>query len=45
MAHSNVKLNSCGDKAFPYFIPFWIGKLSDKYIPVCTLLPVPYHPD
>jgi hypothetical protein len=30
MAYSKAKLKSSGDKAFPCFRPFWIGKLSDK---------------
>jgi hypothetical protein len=30
-------LKSSGDKASPCFRPFWIGKLSDKCIPIRTL--------
>jgi hypothetical protein len=36
MAYAKVKLKSSGDKASPYFRPFWIGKLSDKTLPIWT---------
>jgi hypothetical protein len=36
MANSKAKLKSSGDKASPCFRPFWIGKLSDKYLPLNT---------
>jgi hypothetical protein len=38
MAYSKAKLKSSGDKASPCFRPFWIGKLSDKCLPIRTLL-------
>jgi hypothetical protein len=38
MAYAKAKLKSCGDKASPSFKPFWIGKLSDKCLPIWTLL-------
>jgi hypothetical protein len=37
MANSKGKMKSCGDKASPCFTPFWIGKLSDKGLPIRTL--------
>jgi hypothetical protein len=37
MAYSNAALKSSGDKASPYFKPFCIEKLSDKYLPIQTL--------
>jgi hypothetical protein len=37
MAYSKAKLKSSGDKSSPYFRPFWIGKLSEKYLRVWTL--------
>jgi hypothetical protein len=37
-AYSKAKLKSCGGKVYPCFRPFWIGKLSDKYLPIRTLL-------
>jgi hypothetical protein len=33
-----AKLKSNGDKVPTCFKPFWIGKLSDKYLPIRTLL-------
>jgi hypothetical protein len=42
MAYSKAKLNSSGDKASPCFRPFWIGKLSDKCLPILTLLYVSF---
>jgi hypothetical protein len=39
MAYYKEKLKSNGDKA-SYFRPFWIGNLSDKCLPVWTLLQV-----
>jgi hypothetical protein len=38
MANSKAKLESSGVKASPCFRPFWIRKLSDKCVPVRTLL-------
>jgi hypothetical protein len=38
MAYSKAKLKSGGDRASPCFRPFWIGKLSDKCLPIWTLL-------
>jgi hypothetical protein len=38
MAYSKAKLESRGDKASPCFRPFWMGKLSDKCLPIWTLL-------
>jgi hypothetical protein len=32
------KFESNGNKASPCFRPFWIGKLSDRYLPVLILL-------
>jgi hypothetical protein len=34
MAYSKAKLKSSGDRASPCFRPFWIGKLSDKCLPI-----------
>jgi hypothetical protein len=34
MAYSKAKLKSNGDKASPCLRPFWMGNLSDKYLPV-----------
>jgi hypothetical protein len=34
MAYSKAKLKSSGDRASPYFRPFWIGKLSEKCLPI-----------
>jgi hypothetical protein len=31
MAYSKAKLKSNGDRASPYFRPFSIGNVSDKY--------------
>jgi hypothetical protein len=39
---SKAKLKSSGDKASPCFKPFWIGKLSDQYLPIRTLLYVSF---
>jgi hypothetical protein len=38
MEYSKENLKSRGVKASPYFTPFWIGKLSDKYLPIDILL-------
>jgi hypothetical protein len=38
MAYFKAKLKSSGDRASPCFRPFWIGKLSDKCLPIRTLL-------
>jgi hypothetical protein len=42
MAYSKAKLKSGGDRASPYFRSFWIGKLSDKCLPIWTLLYVSF---
>jgi hypothetical protein len=42
MAYYKAKLKSSGDRASPYFKPFWIEKLSDKYLPTWTLLYVSF---
>jgi hypothetical protein len=34
MAYSKAKLKSSGDRASPYFSPFWIGKLSEQFLPI-----------
>jgi hypothetical protein len=38
MAYSKTKLKRSGDKASPSSRPFWIGKLSDKCLPIWTLI-------
>jgi hypothetical protein len=43
MAYSKAKLKSSGDKASPCFRPFWIGKLSDRCLPIRTLLYVSFN--
>jgi hypothetical protein len=40
MAYSKARLESSGDRASPCFRPFWIGKLSDKCLPMQILLQV-----
>jgi hypothetical protein len=42
MAYSKAKLKSSGDRTSPWFRPFWIGKLSDKCLPIQTLLYVSF---
>jgi hypothetical protein len=42
MAYSKVKLKSSGDRASPYFMPFRVRKLSDKCLPIWTLLYVSF---
>jgi ABC-type branched-subunit amino acid transport system permease subunit len=42
MAYSKAKLKSSDDTASPYFRPFWIGKLSEKYLAIWTLLHVSF---
>jgi hypothetical protein len=42
MAYSKAKSKSSGDKASPCFRPFWKGKLSDKCLPIWTLLYVSF---
>jgi hypothetical protein len=42
MAYSKAKLKSNDDKASPYFDKFLIGKLSDKCLPISTLLYVSF---
>jgi hypothetical protein len=42
MAYSKAKLKSCGGKASPYFRPFRIGKLSEKYLLIWILLYVSF---
>jgi hypothetical protein len=34
MAYSKARLKSSGDKESHCFKPFWIGKLSDKRLPI-----------
>jgi hypothetical protein len=38
MAYAKAKLKSYGDKASLCFKLFWIGKRSDKCLPIWTLL-------
>jgi hypothetical protein len=38
MAYTKTKLKSSGDKGFPYFRPFLIGKLSEKCLLIQTSL-------
>jgi hypothetical protein len=38
MAYSKAKLKSSSEKASHCFRPFWIRKLSDKCLPIQTLL-------
>jgi hypothetical protein len=38
MAYSKPMLKSSGKKLSPSFIPFWIGKLLGKWLPIQTLL-------
>jgi hypothetical protein len=40
MAYSKVKLKSSGDIAALCFISFWIGKLSDRCLPIWTLVSI-----
>jgi hypothetical protein len=42
MAYSKTKLKSSGDRSSPCFRPFWIGNLSDKCLPIWTLLYVSF---
>jgi hypothetical protein len=42
MAYSTATLKTSGDKASPYFKPFWMGKLSNKWLPMWTLLYVSF---
>jgi hypothetical protein len=42
MAYSKAKLKSSGDKASHCFRSVWIGKLSDKGLPIQTLLYVSF---
>jgi hypothetical protein len=42
MAYSKGKLKSSDDKASPSLKPYWIGKLSDKCVPIRTLLYVSF---
>jgi hypothetical protein len=42
MAPLKAKLKISGGKASHCFTPFWIGKLSDKCLAVCTLICVPF---
>jgi hypothetical protein len=37
MAYSKAKLKISGDKAYSCFGPYWLRKLSDKYLPLRTL--------
>jgi hypothetical protein len=36
MTYSRAKMKSSGDKASPSFRPFWIGKISDKCLPILS---------
>jgi hypothetical protein len=36
MAYYKAMLISSGDEASPCFRPFWIGKVSDKCLPIWT---------
>jgi hypothetical protein len=42
MVYSKAKLKSSADKLSPCVRPFWIGKLSDKCLPIWTLLCVSF---
>jgi hypothetical protein len=42
MAYSKAKLKCSGDGASPCFRPFWIGTISDKCLPIQTLLYVSF---
>jgi hypothetical protein len=42
MAYSETTLKSSDDKSYPYFKPFWIGKLSDKCLTIKALLYVSF---
>jgi hypothetical protein len=42
MAYSKAKFKINGYKASPYFRPFWIGKLWDRYLPTQNLLYVSF---
>jgi len=43
MTYSKEKLKINGDKASPYFKPFFIGNMSDKCLPTRTLLQVSFR--
>jgi hypothetical protein len=43
MVYNKVKLKSSGDKASPYFGPFWRGKFSDKCLPILILRFIETH--
>jgi hypothetical protein len=38
MTYSKAKLKSSGDNSSPGFRPLWIPKLSDKCLPVQTII-------
>jgi hypothetical protein len=42
MEYSEATLKSSGDKASPYFRPFWIGNVSNKCSSIRTLLHVSF---
>jgi hypothetical protein len=42
MTYSKAKLKSSGNKAYPCFRPFWVAKLTDKCLPIWTLLYVSF---
>jgi hypothetical protein len=42
MAYSKAKLKNNSDTASPCFKPFWVGKLSEKCLPIWTLLYVSF---
>jgi hypothetical protein len=44
MAYSKAKLKSSGGRASPCFIPFWIGKLSEKCLPIRNFYNGGMHP-
>jgi hypothetical protein len=37
MEYSKAKFKSNGNKASPYFRPFWIGNASERVLPMWTL--------
>jgi hypothetical protein len=42
LEYSKAALKTSGNRAAPCFRPFWIGKLSDKCLPIRTLLYVSF---
>jgi hypothetical protein len=43
MAYSKAKLESSGDKACPCFRALCIGNMSDRYLPIWTLVLVSFR--